>query len=66
MDNIIGSLLSRLQQAGILDKMNVIIVSDHGNRLFKCKIFYIKFKVNVWILFRYGANVGHNYCQRQR
>ena len=39
MDKIIGSLLSRLQQAGVLDKMNVIIVSDHGNRFLHAKYF---------------------------
>jgi hypothetical protein len=43
MDATIGLLLSRFQQAGILDKMNVILVSDHGNLK---KFKFINFKIN--------------------
>ena len=30
MDGVIGYLLNRLQEAGVLDTMNVVLVSDHG------------------------------------
>ena len=30
MDGHVGYLLNRLEEAGVLDNLNVIIVSDHG------------------------------------
>ena len=30
IDNVLGYLMNKLTEAGLLDKMNILVVSDHG------------------------------------
>jgi arylsulfatase A-like enzyme len=39
MDQTLGYLVKRLNEANLLDKMNIVVVSDHGEFNFLCDIF---------------------------